>query len=80
MILTVKVRPNARQNAVISWEDAATMVIDIKAPAREGKANRELIKFLAQHFGVAKSLVDIRRGQGGRVKHIAIPDGTDLKN
>lgn len=78
MILTVKVRPNARESRIVSWEDAGTVIIDIKAPARDGKANQELIRFLAKELKIAKSLVEIKRGQGSRVKHVEIPDGTIL--
>jgi len=78
MILTVEVKPNAHETKVIAWKDAATVVIAVKAPPTEGKANRELINFLSKEFSVAKSLIEIVRGQGSRVKHVKIPDGTKL--
>ncbi|MFH1711878.1 MAG: DUF167 domain-containing protein [Patescibacteria group bacterium] len=79
MILTVEVKPNAHETKIVAWKDAATVVVAIAAPPTEGKANQELIKFLSKEFGVAKSLIEIVRGQGSRVKHVKIPDGTKLQ-
>ena len=79
MILTVEVKPGAKQTQVVAWKDAGTVVIRVAAPASEGKANRALINFLAEQLSVSKSLVEIKRGAGSRVKHIAIPDDTDLE-
>lgn len=76
MILTVEVKPNSRENKIIAWRDRGTVVIAIKAPPKDGKANRELINFLSKHFKIAKSLIEIKRGQGSRVKHVFLPDGT----
>jgi uncharacterized protein len=78
MILTVNVKPNARETKIISWKDAGTVIIAIAAAPVDGKANKILIDFLAKRLGIAKSLVEIKRGQGSRVKHVSIPDKTDL--
>ena len=78
MILTVEVKPNARETKVISWKDAQTVIIAIAAAPVDGKANQTLIRFLAKELRVAKSLIEIKRGQGARVKHVSLPDGTDL--
>ena len=79
MILAVEVKPNARESKIIAWRDSGTAVIAIKAPPIDGKANQELIKFLSKELRIAKSLIMIKRGQGSRVKHISLPDDTDLK-
>ena len=78
MILTVHVKPSARETKIVSWQDSGTLTIAVAAPPTEGKANQELIRFLAEELGVAKSQIEIKRGQGGRVKHIEVPDGTGL--
>ena len=78
MILTVEVKPNTRETKIVAWKDAQTVVIAVAAPPTEGKANRELINFLARELKIAKTLIEIKRGQGARVKHIKIPDGTNL--
>lgn len=78
MILTVQVKPNANETKLISWKDSATVIVAIKAPPKDGEANRELIKFLAKQLNIAKSLVEIKRGHTGRVKLIKLPDTIDL--
>jgi uncharacterized protein (TIGR00251 family) len=79
MILVVHVKPNARETKIISWRDRGTIIIAIKAPPVDGKANRELLRFLASKLGVPKTHLEIKRGQSGRVKQILLPDGADIK-
>lgn len=78
MILTVEVKPNAHETRVVAWKDARTVVVAVAAPPAEGKANTELVRFLAKQLNIAKSLIEIKRGAGGRVKHLALPDETRL--
>lgn len=78
MILTVRVKPNARENKVLSWVDAGTVNIAVSAPATEGRANTELVDFVADKLGLAKSLVEIKRGHNARVKHLSLPDIQNL--
>ncbi|HAL49879.1 MAG: hypothetical protein UU40_C0005G0029 [Candidatus Uhrbacteria bacterium GW2011_GWD2_41_121] len=77
MILTVHVKPNAKKTGFRSWMDSSTVVIDLCAPPVDGKANVELINFLAKQLKLAKSLVILKRGHSSRVKHIQLPDKTD---
>ncbi len=74
MILTVEVKPNARENKIIAWKDRGTVVVAIKAPPIDGKANLELIQFLAKTFKIPKTRIEIVRGQTARIKHVRIPD------
>ncbi|MCK5091660.1 MAG: YggU family protein [Gammaproteobacteria bacterium] len=46
--------------------------IRISAHPQEGKANNQLIKFLAKNFGVAKSQFLLLSGESGREKRIRI--------
>ncbi|MFH1315072.1 MAG: DUF167 domain-containing protein [Candidatus Uhrbacteria bacterium] len=72
MILTVHVQPNAQENKVVAWIDNNNLKIKIAAPAKEGKANKMLINFLAKQLGIAKSLIQINWGLTGQVKQINI--------
>jgi len=78
MILTVHIKPNAKNSQVKAWLDSGTVKIDIAAAPIDGKANRALIEFLAKQLGIAKSLITIKRGQSSRVKHIELPDSIEL--
>ena len=72
MILTVHVKPNARESRIVSRLDGTTLVISLRAPAKEGKANEALVEVLAEEYGVSKSRVRIVRGMATRIKHVEI--------
>lgn len=78
MILTVKVKPNAKVTKVVEWLDDKTVVIALHAPATEGKANEELVSFLAKKLSLPKSLIIIKRGLTGRNKQLEIPESQSL--
>lgn len=80
MILTVVVKPNSHETKIIAWKDAETVIIAIAEPAAEGKANKALIDFLSKKLRIAKSLIEIKRGKGARVKHIKIPSSAELSH
>jgi uncharacterized protein (TIGR00251 family) len=70
--LQVKVKPNARASSLSEGADGLWLA-QLKAPPVDGKANRELISLIADHFGCAKSQVEIRSGASGRLKLVRIP-------
>ena len=83
MKLALKVTPGARKNEILGWEDDYPQVgrvlkVKIAAPPVEGKANKEIVLFLAKALGVTKSSIDVVHGTSGRIKLVEIPDGTDL--
>ncbi len=71
MRIKVKVIPGApkAQIMVISKEE---LKVKVKSPPDKGKANRELIELLAEHYGVAKSYIRIIRGETSRNKVVEI--------
>lgn len=71
MTVSCKIIPNAKQNKITVLSDGC-FKIHLTAPAVEGKANKALIKILADYFGVAKSYVQIIRGEKGRNKVVRI--------
>ena len=68
----VRVRPNAPHTKATAVMDDDSIKIDIAAPAEGGKANRELIKFLAHEFSVSQSHVEIVMGEGARQKMVRV--------
>jgi uncharacterized protein YggU (UPF0235/DUF167 family) len=71
--IQVKVRPNARASSLAQAADG-TWVAALRSPPLDGKANRELIALVADHFGCPRSAVSIRHGAGGRLKLVEIDD------
>lgn len=67
MIVGVKVKPGARADKVEVLEDGSLRV-SVKAPPVDGKANEAVIGLLADHFGVRRSDVTLKRGASGRDK------------
>lgn len=83
MKLALKVTPGAKKNEILGWEDDYPQVgrvlkIKIAAPPVEGKANKEIVLFLAKILKVTKSSIQVVHGTSGRIKLVEIPDGTDL--
>ena len=70
LYIKVKVLPKSPKNEITDQMEDGTYKIRIKAPATEGKANAELIKFLKK--GLKASEVVIISGQKDRVKLIRI--------
>ena len=71
--LRIKAQPNASRSefAEVYGEDA--IKIRIKAPAVEGAANKELVKFLSKSFKVPKSDIIFKTGQNSKVKILEFP-------
>ncbi len=83
MKLALKVTPGAKKNEILGWEDDYPQVgrvlkVKIAAPPVEGKANKEIVLFLAKALGVTKSSIEVVHGTSGRIKLVEIPDDTDL--
>lgn len=70
-ILTVRVQPGARSDAIVGAVDGVLRV-RLKAPARDGEANDALRAFLAERLGTAPSRVEILKGGSGRSKRVAV--------
>lgn len=65
--LHVHAQPGAKRTEFAGTHGGA-MKIRIHAPPVDGKANEELIRFLADWFGLAKSNVRLSRGEKSRAK------------
>jgi uncharacterized protein (TIGR00251 family) len=71
--IRVKVKPNARVSELTPQDDG-TWLARLKAPPVDGKANEELIRVVAEHFGVRKADVTIKSGASSRLKLLEIDD------
>ena len=69
--IIVQVQPNASQNKLVGFADGV-LQLKIAAPPVKGKANQELIKFLSDILGVARSNLTIEKGATSKRKVIAI--------
>ena len=65
------VKPNSKSPGVTQVGESHYRVA-VREPAREGKANREVIDLLARHLDIPKSAIKILRGQFSRNKIVEI--------
>lgn len=70
MRLNIRVVPNARQDKCV--QEPGRLKVYLSAPAVEGKANKALIDFLAEHFKVKRKMVTLIRGEKSRDKVVSI--------
>ncbi|MBN2825513.1 MAG: YggU family protein [Campylobacterales bacterium] len=70
--LKIKAQPNASRSEFSEIMDEA-IKIRIKAPAVEGAANKELVKFLSKSFKVAKSDIVFKSGERSKIKIVEFP-------
>lgn len=71
MRIYVKVSPRSSKNEVTKISEGEYKV-KITAPPVDGEANEMLIKILANHFGVAKSCINIAGGKSAKIKIIDV--------
>ena len=69
--LTIQTTPNAPRSEIVGWL-GERLKVKVKAPAVEGKANLELVRFLAEYFGVRPNAVTLLRGDTARIKTVRI--------
>ena len=72
MTLRVKVIPRSPRTEIAGTMADGTLKLRIAAPPEKGKANAELIRFLAQHYNVAPDAVEIVSGHTAGLKLVRI--------
>jgi len=70
MKIQVKVKPNSKTDEVSQEGD--NFMVKVKGPPKEGRANRAVVKLLAEHFGVPQSHVRILSGFKSKNKVVEI--------
>jgi hypothetical protein len=71
VVMNLYIQPKASRDNVVGLH-GEEVKIAITAPPVDGKANAHLTKFLAKQFKVAKSRVEIEKGEQGRHKQVRI--------
>ena len=62
----LKISPNASKNEII--KSGTELKIKLTAQPIEGKANKCLVEFLSKQLKIAKSNIEILKGETGREK------------
>ncbi len=79
VILSLKAVPNSSKNMISGILDES-LKVKIKAPAVEGAANKELVKFFSKLFKVAKSDIVFINGATSKRKLIKLPLNEKIEN
>ncbi len=69
--LIVRVTPRAKHTQIAGWRESM-LCIKLAAPPVDGKANEELIRFLASLLHVPQSMITIISGASARIKRLSI--------
>lgn len=69
--LELQIQPGAKHDTFMGLH-GERLKLKVHAPAIDGRANNQLVEFLAACFGTAKSNVSIVRGELGRSKSVRI--------
>ena len=76
MLLSVHITPKSRKNEIIGWSEDAkgqpVLKVKVVAVPEDGKANAELITFLAKQWDIPKSAIEITSGATSRHKRLKI--------
>ena len=77
--LKIKAQPNASRSEFAGLYGEDALKLRLAAPAVEGAANKELIKFIAKSFKVPKSSVELISGQNSKIKLIRLKKSQKLE-
>jgi uncharacterized protein (TIGR00251 family) len=72
--LAIRVTTRAKENKIIGALSDGTIKMHIAAEPTEGKANEELVSFLAAVLGVGKDRIEVVAGDTGRDKLVSVLD------
>ena len=82
MIISLHITPKSARNEIIGWKDGADgkklLKIKVAASPEDGKANKELIKFLAKQWDIPATQLKIVSGDTSRHKRLEINNSTIL--
>ncbi|MDT8273405.1 MAG: DUF167 domain-containing protein [Desulfomonilia bacterium] len=70
-IIALKIIPHADRDAFDEIRENR-LVVRLRAPAVDGKANTALVKFFSKRFGLAKSRISIIQGEKSRTKIVSL--------
>lgn len=72
MNVTVRVKPGSKKGPLVQPALDGSLLVFVREPAVEGKANQAVIELLADYYDVPKRSVQMISGQKSRLKHFKI--------
>lgn len=68
----VRVKPGSKKGPLVQTALDGTLLVYVREPAVDGKANAAVVSQLAEYYNVAKSQVKMVSGRTARTKHFKI--------
>ena len=72
MEITVRVKPGSKKGPLVQLGLDGHLLVYVREPALDGKANTAVRELLAQYYEVPKSQVEIIRGHTSKTKVVKI--------
>jgi uncharacterized protein (TIGR00251 family) len=72
ILLKVIVRPKSREKNLVSEISPEVIVVNLQSPAREGKANSELIKRMSKVLSISTSSITLVAGHKSKEKTLLV--------
>lgn len=66
------VKPNSKKGPLVALETDGSLILFVREPAIDGKANQAAIALLAAHFSVPKLSITLKTGSTSRYKTFVI--------
>lgn len=63
MRISITVKPGSKKGPLVQQGLLGDLLVYVREPALDGKANKAVVELLAKHYAVSKSSVTILRGQ-----------------
>lgn len=76
VFIRVLVRPRSKEKLFVEEITSDHILVNLSSPAREGKANSELVKRMAKGLGLSTSQLILVSGQKSKEKVIFIEGGS----
>ncbi len=70
--LKLRINPGAKETFIQGRREDGVYKVNVAASPEKGKANQELIKFVAKELGVSSNNVTIEKGHGDKNKLLKI--------
>ncbi len=71
-MVSVRVKPGSKKGPLVEADPDGGLTVFVRERAIEGQANAAVTRLLAEHFGVARSRVELVSGATSRVKRFRI--------
>lgn len=70
--ISIRVKAGSKKGPLIEESPEGGLIVYVREPAVNGKANAAVLQLLAKHYGVSKTQIEIVRGHNSKIKLIMI--------